>query len=137
MDHQKAVEEYLTASERKYEVEQFKSRTVYRYSVAHEDTSGAPISVEIYIKPYAGYFNLYAYSPCIIAEERRNELLELFAQNNFSNEPFKTELNPSTGVVRCGFSSFLMDECLTSDRLTKMENIAVTLIHTLDPLLQT
>jgi len=137
MDHHKAVEEYLTASGHKFEVDQFKSQAVYRYSVANEETMGKAIDVEIFIKPYSGYFNLFAYSPRSIAEDRRAEFLELFAENNFNNEPFKTELNPSTGRVRCGFASILMDECLASDQLTKMEKTSVTLISNLDPLLQT
>lgn len=133
-----AVKAFLMTRGHLYSLDAFKSRGRYRYCVRSE--SGLDeVMVEILVKPYpedSGKFTLFAHAPQPVASHHRGELLLMFADSNFGDEPLKTELNPSTGVVRCGFSSYLMADTVSSDHLAKMEHRAVGMISTLLPILE-
>jgi hypothetical protein len=101
--------------------------------------STGQVMVEILVKLYpksSGTFTLYAYASNTVALQHRKEVLEIFAEANFGDNPLKTELNPSTGVVRCGFSSYLTPDIVSSDHIAQMEKYAVSMISTQLPMLE-
>lgn len=132
-----AVVTYLERNGHVFLVDQFKSRALYKYSVVPEDLETDPIDVEIFIKPYTSSFSLFAYSPNKIALEHRAYLLDHFAASNFNHDAINTELDPSTGTVRCGFAFYLLDECVSPTLLSRMEKHATLMITTLGPMLET
>jgi len=129
-----AVETYLESCNIEFSVERFRTRAIYRYFVLSE-VGDHEINMEIFIKPYSDMFAMYAYAPITVETAHRPELLDIFATKNFDFEQHKLELNPDTGAVRCGYASFLFDECVTLSNLASMQRIASGMIGGVMPLL--
>lgn len=130
-----AVEAYLKESGHTFSVDQFKSRAIYQYSVSSEFIE-EPVTVEIFIKPYSDQFSVYAYAPKRIPESRRLEVLEMLTSQTFKPDGFREELELSTGTVRCGFASYLMEDCVTPKRLRQMEQRSAMMMSIIMPLLE-
>lgn len=129
-----AVEEYLSHAGHAFTIDQFKSRALYRYSVKTE-FGDDPVAVEIFIKPYSDEFSLFAYASKKIPESRRLEVLEMLTPQTFNRDGFRKELELSTGAVRCGFASCLMEECVSPKRLRQMEQRSAIMMSTIMPML--
>jgi hypothetical protein len=130
-----AVEAYLKESGYDFSVDQFKSRALYQYAVSTE-SGEEPVTVEIFIKPYSDQFSLFAYASKKISESRRLEVLEMLTSPTFKRDGFREELELSTGAVRCGFASCLMEECVTPKRLRQMEQRSTLMMSTIMPMLE-
>ena len=136
LDHEnlyhEAVASYLKSIHQDYSVDTFKSRSTFSYL---KETPQGSIRLEIYLKPWLEAFTFYAYAAHRIPEVHQTDLLAAFASANSGHKAIKTEINPETGQVRCGYAMYLVSPLLTPTRLAEMERCCVAMMEALLPTL--
>ena len=127
-----SVVAFLEESNRSYAIDKFKSRELFTYSVPIEDYTHL-IRVEIFIKPYSDKFAFYALAPFEIHSSHYADVFEIFAMTYDSNTPIRSELNPKDGFIRSGMTCFLIEDLVSSERLTQLEQQSVGMIRGMIP----
>lgn len=129
-----SVVAFLEEHKHSYEVERFKSRALFSYTLPCDDSADT-IRAEIFVKPFRNKFSFYAYSPYTLHPSQKEFFLDLFATNNFDNNLIKFELNPDSGSVRLGMTCYLIPDLVSREYLSRLERQSVEMLRVMLPML--
>ena len=128
--YREAVASYLKSIHQDHSLDTFKSRSTFNYL---KETPQGSIRIEIYLKPWLEAFTFYAYAVHRISENHHPDLMAALASANSGHQTIKTEINPKTGEIRCGYAMFLISHFVTPIYLKEMERCCLAMMETLLP----